>query len=128
MKKSLFWFACFTLFLPGCSKLEDPNSVSISDKLNIIIVKDTLDAKIKDTTAILARVSKDESLVDVSFTVTAGTFIATSGKTIKQLTDSLSGDFRYAKVIYVSDTVPGTVYLTTEALNARTRNTIIVKR
>jgi hypothetical protein len=123
-----------SVLIAGCKKLlsgdplEDPNDVKTTEGLQIIVANDTLIVHVVDTTAIWAKVPKDAGIIDISFTATAGLFIATASKTIKQMADSLGSDGRYAKVIYVADTVAATVYITAETSNVRARTTIIVNK
>lgn len=126
MIKHALYFCLLTICFCRCSKLENPEDVKASDKIVLFSSKDIL--AIKDTAFIFAKIPKDAGTVDITFTTTAGTFIEAAAKTIKQLTDSIDGGHRYAKVVFVSDTNVATVYITAEATNARTRKTIIVNK
>ncbi len=127
MKSNLFFVLVIAITVISCSKLEEPDNVTPTDKIQIFSDKDTVIAKI-DTIAISAKIPKEANISDISFTATAGTFIATASKTIKQLTDSLGSDGRYARVMYVADTTMKLVYITAETTNARARKILTIKK
>jgi hypothetical protein len=128
MIKSISFFAfILSALISGCSKLENPENVKATDKIQIYTDKDTLIPK-ADTIAIAAKIPIEANVMDITFTATAGTFPASASKTIKQLSDSFGVDGRYAKVIYVADTTATTVYITAEGTNARTRKILIIKK
>ena len=110
------------LSLSGCnSKLEDPDNVDPSKSLVLTSSRDSVHSGGTAAARIIARVPKDAGILDISFTTTAGNFAQSGGKSIKQLSDSLSVGYRYAAVTLTSDATRGTVYVTAEAKTARTR-------
>lgn len=108
----------------GCSKLEDPDAINNDAKIQVTTSRATLLSNASDTTLVIARVPADAGVVDVTFSTTNGKFIQSADKSVKQQTDSLSANYRYARVILRSDTSKGTVYITAESGTARNRTTI----
>jgi hypothetical protein len=126
--KSICYFLTMTAIafsICAClsDKLQDPDRVPIENSLVLSSAKYSL-AIGGQTTRVYARVPSTAGLVDVTFSTSMGAFIQAGPKvaTIKQLSDSLSGGFRWAAVTLASDpTTKGSVYVTAEAKGLRQR-------
>ena len=117
------------LLYNGCNTaLEDPDTVPAGQTLQLTAAKDTLLSGGKDMTVITARVPKLAGIIPVTFTTTAGTFIYSGTKTVMQLTDSLSGAYRYANTVIKSDTSSGPVYIVATATTTMKRISITFKK
>jgi hypothetical protein len=115
-----------TLITSSCSsKLEDPDMISEDQKLQVLTGRNNILANGNDTTLVFARVPYDAGRVDITFTTTQGIFVESKDKTIMQFTDSVSGTYRYARVILRSDSTKGVVYITAETGTSRNRSTIV---
>jgi hypothetical protein len=126
--KKRFTLMLFLLGAQACnSRLEDPDSIPPDETLQLTSTVVVLSATGMDTTILVARIPKDAGILDISFSTTAGTFVKSGTKSIKQLADSLNGDYRYASTQMVSDTSPATVYITAETQGARKRINITFK-
>lgn len=109
----------------GCnSKLEDPESVPPAEVLLLQTGKKELLYATLDTTTVTARIPKEAGTMDVKFTATHGTFVASSSKTVSQYADSIAGNYRYAVVLFTSDSSLTTVYVTAEINSVRERTTL----
>ncbi len=126
MKKITIQLSCLlTVYaVSSCSKLEDPDALSNSERVQLIISKTILAANASDTTHVTARIPAEAGRIDVTFTTTNGSFIVAAAKTVKQIADSVSGNYRYSTTILKSDSSKGTVYITVEAGTDRNRATI----
>jgi len=126
MKFNLPLILVMTVFLNSCnSSLEDPDSVEADEILKLTVEKEILTSGGSDYTRIIARTPKEAGTIDVTFTTTAGLFQQSNAKTIKELTDSVSGNYRYASTKLLSDTTVGQVYITAEAKTARQRIEVV---
>lgn len=108
-----------------CTKLEDPNAVINDEILQITAIKSTLLANNTDTTHIIARIPKDAGRLDITFTTTRGTFKLAAAKTIKQIADSISGNYRFATTVLKSDSTKGDCFITAETGSERNHLSLI---
>ncbi|MEO5685381.1 MAG: hypothetical protein ABIQ88_22225 [Chitinophagaceae bacterium] len=121
MTKFFFLFLTACIFLSiCCTKLENPDAITKDEVLQITAIKSTLAANNSDTTHIVARIPKAAGKLDITFTTTRGNFTVSAAKTIKQLTDSVAGEYRFATVLLRSDSTKGDCYITAETGTART--------
>ncbi|GHN00436.1 hypothetical protein WSM22_19250 [Cytophagales bacterium WSM2-2] len=123
MKNRLLSF--MLIIAAGCnSTLEDPDSLPADKTLQLSADLTSIPSGGGGKTLVLARVPKEAGLLDITFTATAGLFREANNKTVKDLTDSLVSDYRYASAVLVSDATKGTVYITAEAKTSRVRITV----
>jgi hypothetical protein len=128
MKTYYFFNLLLIASLAGCSKLEDPSAISPADKLNVTVSKASMQYNNLDSVLVTAKVPEAAGLVDVTFTASHGKFVYSAAATVKQITDSLAGDYRYAKVWFKADTTTGIYYFTAEAASQRARIPINVTK
>lgn len=122
MVSNILFILSACIFCIGCSsKLENADLVDPNEILKVSSAKTVLQADGKDTTIVLARIPNDAGKLDITFTTTAGVFVQSGAKTIKQFADSITDQYRYAKVILKTDTVANAVYVTAETSSARSR-------
>ncbi len=128
MKSKYYLLYILLSGLTGCSTLIDPD-VSQADDTLLTLAKNNkiqLKADGKDRTIVLARLPERAGIVDVSFTTTAGIFVYANNTSIKELADSVSGAYRYARAILQADTLKASestkqVFVTAEVSNTRNR-------
>ena len=123
-------YLCYSLLagLLSCSRLVDPNEINADDALLTLAKngKTQLRADGKDQAVILARLPEKTGIVDVSFSTTAGTFIYSNSKEVKELADSVSGNYRYARTVLQTDSLKASeiskqVFVTVEVSGTRSR-------
>ena len=123
--KVIFLSLLMSILFVGCSsELEDPDAVTREQMIRVTTTKNILQANASDTTLVTAQIPKSAGRLDISFTSTKGSFIQSDAKTIKQLADSISGDYRYATTVLKSDSSKGQVYITAETGSARNRTSL----
>jgi hypothetical protein len=114
LKSCSLTFFIVALFA-GCSTdLEDPDMVPADEKLQLFTTRGTLTANGTDTTLVICRVPADAGRLDITFTTTKGIFLYSGINVVKEATDSVAGDYRYAATVLRADTVRNTVYITAE--------------
>jgi hypothetical protein len=120
---SLFFIFLTCLWSACNSTLEDPARVDSDELLVLSAAKSAapLSAKVR----VYARVPKGAGLLDIAFATTNGVFEESGGKTVKQLTDSIAGGYRFAPVWLSSVKASDTVYVTAEVSNLRKRVFIV---
>lgn len=122
------WIILWSICVLACnSELEDPAAIDASEHLQVSASRTAITAKNKttspkgETTRIFARLPKKAGVQDVSFSTTAGKFLESASDDVKQLADSVNGEYRYAPVTLRSDTTKGPVYVTAEVKSQRQR-------
>lgn len=111
----------------GCnSPLEDPDHVPAEKMLQLTGDPSSIPSHGQGRAVITARIPKEAGILDVTFKTTSGTFPQVNAKEIKEYTDSLAGDYRYASTTLVSDTAKVTAYVTAEVKSSRVRIPIVI--
>ena len=135
MFKSSLVAICSLCLLWACTELENPKIVASEKKVVLIIPSLPQDSTIEDKSTlvtIIARIPEAAGRVDIAFSTTAGVFMETNDKTVKQIADRIDNGFRYASVVLITDTVKTNgrkiVYIAAEALTDRDRMKIYFKK
>jgi hypothetical protein len=128
MKALFILLLAAILFVTACSKLESPDAVDPSQKLTASVSKTSMRSGGADSIHVIARVPKAAGIIDVTFTSSHGDFVYSASNTVKQLTDSLAGPYRYSVVLFKADTTTGIYYFTAEAGGQRSRTQINVSK
>lgn len=106
------------------SELEDPERILPDETLFLEVGATQIRYAAQDTTTVTARIPREAGILDVKFTATHGTFVASNGNTISERTEIMDEDYRYAMVRFTSDSSSTTVYLTAEVSTLRKRLTL----
>lgn len=132
MKTSQLPFLLLLVHLVACSSLVDPDSIPADDAL-IVTATDTKGNPISSLKGdghsqahLLAQLPAKANSQDVTYTTTGGHFVYNETKTIKELADSVSDGYRFARALLQSDSLKPNeslkvIYVTVEVAGTRQR-------
>lgn len=118
--------------IAACSPLVDPDYIPPEDAITLRAIDSkgstvtTIKGDGQSQARILAQLPAETTSQDVTFSTTGGHFVYNEGKTIKELSDSVSGAFRFARALLQSDSLkpsdpPKVLYITVEVAGTRQR-------